>query len=585
MTKGKQTKFVFTIGGVLSGLGKGITTASIGLLLKQKGYSVTAIKIDPYISLDAGTMRPVEHGETFVTADGAEIDQDVGNYERFLDVDLTRANNITSGKIYQAVIDNERAFKYQGRDAEMFPDVINEVKRQIYGPAENYDVCLVEIGGTTGDLENLPFLHAAREIAREHDAVFIMVTYLPFLRNVGELKTKPTQHAVAALRSVGIFPDFIVTRNEVPLDQPRRETIAIRCFVDQENIIDNCDTDLIYKIPMKFEEERLADKIVKKLHLRVRRANMVSWNRFTSGLLKPKQEIRIGLIGKYFRHGQATHKDVYVSVNEAILHAAAFHRVRPVIVPVDSTVIEKEGASVMENYHLDSLIGPQGWGNRGTEGIIQGITYAREAGLPYFGLCFGMQLLTVEFARNVAGLKGANSTEIDSSTPHPVIHIMPDQKKYLEKNQYGGTIRLGNWPCILKHGTLVDRIYQHAANKHDKKCVLKIQERHRHRYEFNNDYRQTLVDHGLVIAGTSPDGKLVEAVELPQSVHPFFVGTQFHPEYQSRPTRPHPLFTRFIQACIERKKLTKKKTHRRTVSRQTPSRSLPNSRDLPVSSV
>lgn len=547
----KQTKFVFTVGGVLSGLGKGITTASIGLLLKQRGYKVTAVKVDPYISLDAGTMRPVEHGETFVTADGAEIDQDVGNYERFLDVDLTRVNNITSGKIYQAVINNKRSFRYQGRDAEMFPDVIDEVKRQIYGPAEGFDVCLVEIGGTTGDLENLPFLHAAREIARERDTVFVMVTYLPFLRNVGELKTKPTQHAVTALRSVGIFPDFIVTRSEVPVDEPRLDTIASRCFVDRENIIDNSDTDLIYRIPMRFEKAGLADKIISKLHLRARKAKMTSWNRFTDGLLKPKREIRIGMIGKYFKHGGANHKDVYVSVNEAILHACAHLKVKPIIVPVDSSVVEKEGKEVMKKFELDGLIGPQGWGSRGTLGIVEGIAYARENKLPYLGLCFGMQMATIEFARHKAHITNAHSAEADPNTPDPVIHIMPDQKKYLEANQYGGTIRLGNWPCILKHGSVADQAYQEAALKEGKKCIIKIQERHRHRYEFNNDYRDRLEKAGLVVSGTSPDGKLVEIIELPQSVHPFFVASQFHPEYQSRPTRPHPLFTKFIENCIQ----------------------------------
>ena len=488
-------------------------------------------------------MRPVEHGETFVTQDGGEIDQDLGNYERFLDVNLSKANNITSGKVYQAVINNERSFLYKGRDAEMFPDVIDEIKKQIYDRAKGFDFCLVEIGGTSGDLENLPFLHAAREIGREHKAAYIMVTYLPFLRNVGELKTKPTQHAVAALRSVGIFPDVIITRNEIPLDEPRRETISKRCFVDLENIIDNPDTPCIYSIPLLFEKEKVADKILKKFRIRHKKTNLRPWINFIRNIEKPKANVRVGLVGKYFMNGTCNHRDVYVSVEEALLHAAGNLAIKPTIVPINSDDPQLDISALK----LDGLIAPQGWGSRGTEGIIKAIKYARENKIPYLGLCFGMQLATVEIARDLAKLTDANSAEIDPQTKYPVIHIMPDQAEYLKKNQYGGTIRLGAWTCVLKPGTLISKLYGHNE----------ISERHRHRYEFNNLFRDQLEKAGLIISGTSPDGQLVEAIELPQTSHPFFLGTQFHPEYLSRALNPHPIFLGFLKACREAYKLVK----------------------------
>ncbi len=547
-----KTKFIFTIGGVLSGLGKGITTASVGLLLKQRGFKVTAVKIDPYISIDAGTMRPAEHGETFVTADGGEIDQDLGNYERFLGVELSKDNNITTGKAYKGVIDKERSFAYEGRDAQIFPDLINEIKESIYKSGEGYDFCLVEVGGTTGDIENLPFLHAVREIGKENDAVYLMVTYLPFLKNVGELKTKPTQHAVAELRSVGIFPDLIITRNEIPIDQPRIETISKRCFIDEEKIIDNPDTENIYSIPLLFEKEEVADKILREFEIENGKSDLKEWKSIVDNIDNPDRKLRVGMVGKYHKHGADVHKDVYISVYEAITHAAAKLAVEIELVPIESEKLEdgKNVKIIMGKYNLDGLIGPQGWGTRGVEGIIKGIEYAREEKLPYLGLCFGMQLLTVEYARNVAGLDEANSVEVDKETAHPVVHIMPDQKKYLEKQQYGGTIRLGNWSCKIKDGTLIEKCYlEHGYEKEDGDLI--VDERHRHRYEFNNKYKDQLGEKGLVFSGVSPDGKLVEAVELPVDMHPFFVGTQFHPEYKSRVMEPHPLFIEFIKACVE----------------------------------
>jgi len=531
-------KYIFVVGGVLSGLGKGIASASIGLLLKSRGFKVTAVKIDPYVSIDAGTMRPAEHGEVFVTDDGGEIDQDIGHYERFLGTTLSKKNNITTGKVYQQVIWNERHFVYQGRDAEVIPDIINEIKRMIYEPTRGFDFAIIEIGGTTGDLENMPFLHAAREIGKERPSVYIMVTYLPFLKNIGELKTKPTQHAVARLREIGIVPDFIITRNEIPIDKPRIETIAKRCFLPEERIIDDPDIDSIYKVPLLFEEKEFAEKILE--HFSVRRTpkkDLEKWRRFVASLETKNPRVKIALVGKYVTHGANKHKDVYVSVLEAVNHAAAANKVKAEVTAIDSEQVEKEGAKILKDF--DGIIVPQGWGSRGVEGKIATARFARENKIPYLGLCFGMQMAVIEFARNICGLEKANSTEVNPNTRYPVIHIMPKQREYLAKHQYGGTIRLGTWPCKIRRGTLLHGIYQKT----------KINERHRHRYEVNNRYRRSLESKGMVISGTSPDGKLVEAVELPKSEHPFFLGTQFHPEYKSRPLDPHPVFLAFLKAC------------------------------------
>lgn len=533
----KKTNFLFTVGGVLSGLGKGITTASVGLLLKSKGFKVTAIKIDPYISIDAGTMRPAEHGETFITADGGELDQDLGNYERFLEVDLTKDNNITTGKVYQTIIENERNFYYKGRDAEMFPDVINEIKRRIYKVAKGYDFCLCEVGGTTGDLENLPFLHAAREIGRENKALYLMVTYLPFLHNVGELKTKPTQHAVVALRQVGINPDFIITRNEVPIGQNQIETISQRCFVDKKDIFDNPDTSRVADIPLRFAKEKLAERILEKLRLQPRTTKLTAWKKYVTNLNTSKNPIKVALVGKYVLHGSHEHKDVYVSVVEALRHAASKLTIKLEII----TMTGDEAALNPDKLKgIGGIIVPQGWGSRGTEGLINTIKYARINKIPYLGLCFGMQLATIEYARNVAKLKNANSIEIDQSTPFPVINLMAEQKEVLAKGLYGGTIRLGSYPCHLVDKTLIQHLYKQKV----------IFERHRHRYEFNNQFRNQLTKAGLVLSGFSPDGSLVESIELPTSNHPFFVATQFHPEFQSRPLTPHPLFLGFLKASL-----------------------------------
>ncbi len=530
-------KYIFVIGGVVSGLGKGIVASSIGMLLKSSGFKVNMVKIDPYLNVDAGTMRPQEHGETFVTEDGGEIDQDLGNYERFLNQNFSKDNNITSGKIYKTIIDNERAFKYGGRDVEMIPDVPNEIKRRFYEMEKGFDFVVVEIGGSTGDIENLPFLYAAREMGRERRAMYVLVSYVPYLKNVGELKTKPTQHAISELRSTGIIPDILITRSEIGLDKPRRETLARRCFLDDDAIFDDKDCKSIYDVPLVLEKQGILKKIFKIFKLQTsKKPKLEKWKALTKGRngILP---IRIGLVGKYVNFGQGKHADVYVSVMEALKHGGIANDVEIKIEAIDSSELDEE---VLKKY--DGIVVPQGWGSRGTEGIIEAVSIARVNKIPYLGLCFGMQMAVIEFARNVLNLKKANSEEVDAKTKYKVVHIMLDQKKYLELHQYGGTIRLGAWPCKIYKNSLLNKIYDEDL----------VQERHRHRYEFNNEYREQFEKAGMIIAGTSPDGKLVEAIELSQTVHPFFVATQFHPEYKSRPLAPHPIFTAFIKAMIKK---------------------------------
>ncbi|MFA5026200.1 MAG: CTP synthase [Candidatus Shapirobacteria bacterium] len=525
-------KYIFVVGGVVSGLGKGIVSASIGLLLKSSGFKVNHIKIDPYLNIDAGTMRPAEHGETFVTADGGEIDQDLGNYERFLNQDFSKENNITSGKIYKKIIEDERAFKYGGRDVEMIPDVPNEVKRRFYELEKGFDFVVVEVGGTTGDIENLPFLYAARDIKREREVMYVMVSYVPLLKNVGELKTKPTQHAVSELRSAGIVPDILITRSEMGLDEPRRETLARRCFLNDDSIFDDPDCDSIYKVPMILEKQGLMKQIRKHFKLKKHPTDLKAWKKMVRKMDGAKKIVKIGLVGKYVKSGKGNHKDVYVSVLEALKHGAIINGVKLEIEAIDSSNFKIED---LKKY--SGIVAPQGWGSRGVEGIIKAIKFARENRIPYLGLCFGMQMAVVEIARDLAKLEGANSIEVNPETKYPVINLMPEQEEYLKKHQYGGTIRLGNWPCKIIEGTMLEKIYGQNL----------VSERHRHRYEFNNLFKEQLDKVGLIISGTSPDGKLIEAIELKD--HPFFMGTQFHPEYRSRPLDPHPIFVSFIKAA------------------------------------
>ncbi len=540
----RTLRFVFVVGGVLSGLGKGVVTASIGNLLKYCNYKVTAIKIDPYINVDAGTMRPTEHGEIFVTEDGGEIDQDLGTYERFLDKNLSKNNNITTGKVFLNVIQKERSLEYNGRNVQLIPDISDEVKRMILEASKNCEISLVEIGGTTGDIENLVFLHAIRELSEEYPSATVMVSYLPFLKNVGELKTKPTQHAVSRLREVGLFPDFLVIRSESGIDEVRKDKLARLCFLPKENIIGDPDVETIYEIPLIFEEQKFHEKILRKLNLPVRKPANDEWKEFVKKL-GSGEKLKIGLVGKYVKYGNSEHKDVYISVVEAVKHASVVAGVNPEIVQVSSLNIEKNGVEILNELH--GIIVPGGFGSSGIEGKIEAIRYARENNIPYLGLCLGMQLAVVEFARNVCKLRGANSTEFDPNTPNPVIDIIPEQKELIEKKMYGATMRLGAWTAVLKRNSIVHKIYGKE----------KISERHRHRYEVNPKYIEVLEKSGLVFSGISPDGILMEFIELPE--HRFFVATQAHPEFKSRPTKPHPLFVAFLKACKELKNGRKKR--------------------------
>lgn len=553
-------KYIFVSGGVVSGLGKGIVSASIGMLLKSCGFKVNHIKIDPYLNIDAGNMRPAEHGETFVTSDGGEIDQDLGNYERFLNQNFSKENNITSGKVYLKVINDERAMKYEGRDVSIIPDIPNEVKRRFLELEKGFDFVVVEIGGSTGDIENLPFLYAAREMFRQRKSMYVMVSYVPFLKNVGELKTKPTQHAVSQLRATGINPDVLITRNEIPIDQPRLETLAEKCFLDDDAIFDDPDCKSIYQVPLILQKQGILRKILKHFKIKQIKPDLKDWNDFTNRVIKSKKTVKIALVGKYVQHGASKHTDVYVSVLEALRHGAAANEVNLQVDALDANNLDIDA---LETGDYQGIVVPQGWGSRGVEGKLAAIKYAREKNIPYLGLCFGMQMAVIEFARNVLKMKGANTTEADPKTKYPVVHIMPEQAEYLAKKQYGGTIRLGAWPCKIKEETKLDEAYKKYGK--DKNAAWNepgfgikktkedkvVFERHRHRYEFNNEFKKDFEKAGLVISGTSPDGKLVEAIELKN--HPFFMATQFHPEYISRPLAPHPIFVSFLKAVLEKK--------------------------------
>ena len=529
----------------MSGLGKGITAASIGLLLESRGYTVTNVKIDMYLNIDAGTIRPQEHGEVFVCDDGIETDQDLGNYERFLGKSLKRENYMTTGQVYKTVIDKERAMEYKGEDVEAIPHLTDEIIRRINvaGRANRADIVIVELGGTVGEYQNGIFYEASRilKLQRPRDVIQVHVSYLPVIKSLGELKSKPAQQSVHLLNSMGIMPDFLIARSEKEIDQKRRERLAMFCNMNDEDIIANPDLSNIYEVPIFLEKQKFSDKIIKKLHLKKRNKNnkLRQWKRFIEKLNNPEKEIKIAMVGKYFATGNFTLTDSYLCVMEALKHAGAVVGVKVVVEAISTDDIEDcEVGERLKEYA--GIIVPQGWGSRGVEGKLATVKYARENKIPYLGLCFGMQMAVIEYARNVLGLEGANSEEVDSKTKHSVIHVMPDQKKYLEKHQYGGTIRLGAWPCVIKSNSLLEKIY--GKNE--------IMERHRHRYEFNNEYRERLERMGLIISGTSPDGKLVEAVEIKD--HPFFVGTQFHPEYKSRPLDPHPIFVGFLKAAKEK---------------------------------
>lgn len=532
-------KYIFVSGGVISGIGKGIATASIALLLKSAGYKVVPLKMDPYLNVDAGTMNPMEHGEVFVLDDGTETDQDLGHYERFLGESLNKNSIATQGSIYLSVIQRERNLEYGGACVDLVPSVTEEIIKRIQaaGRDKGADIVLIEIGGTTGEYQNLLFLEANRllKLKKHDDVIHVHVTFLPVPRFLGEMKSKPAQMSVRDLNSVGIQPDIILARAERPLDQSRIKKLAISSGLEVEDIISAPDVNCVYQVPVDFEKGNLTTRILKKLKLRRKNEDLKEWKGFLKKVERSKKEVKIGIAGKYFATGDFTLADSYISVIEAVKHAAFNLGFKPEITWIDSGKAEKNPA-ILEGYQ--GIIVPGGFGSRDIEGKILAIKYCRENKIPYLGLCYGMQLAVVEYAKNVLGMKEANTTEIDSGTPFPVIHIMPEQEKKLLKKDYGATMRLGAWECILASDSLAEKLYGKS----------KILERHRHRYEFNNKYLKEFTKKGLFISGTSPDRKLVEIVELPD--HPFFIGTQFHPELKSRPLSPHPLFLGFIQKAV-----------------------------------
>jgi CTP synthase len=538
-----MVNYIIVTGGVISGLGKGITTASIGKILQLHGYKVTAIKIDPYMNCDAGTLRPTEHGEVWVTEDGGEIDQDLGHYERFLDINIPKYHNITTGQVYGAVIDKERKGKYLGKTVQPIPHVTDEIKHRIRRPAleEKPDFVLVEIGGTVGDYENVLFLEAVRQMRLDGDKVlYIHVTYVPVLETLGEAKTKPTQHSVKLLREIGIQADFIIARTEEPLDTPRKEKIAMFCNVHQEDVISDSNVENVYGVTLLFEEQDLCKKILHKLNLRRDKNEMQSWEKFIKKINRLKKEIHIGIVGKYFDIGSYKLSDSYISVIEAVKHAAWNNNLRPRIEWIDSKVFEKHPEKISTLDQVDGIIVPGGFGLSGVEGKIATISYVREQKIPYLGLCLGMQLAVVEYAQNVCGLERANSREVDKDTPHAVIDFIPEQIKLIRESRYGATMRLGSYPAILKKGTVVHQLYGKTT----------VHERHRHRYEVNPEYISILEEHGVIFSGKSPNGILMEFMELAN--HPYFVATQAHPEFKSRPMSPAPLFNGLIKTAKKR---------------------------------
>jgi CTP synthase len=531
-----MAKYIFVTGGVVSGIGKGIIATSLGRLLKNRGLKVFLQKFDPYINVDPGTMSPYQHGEVFVTKDGAETDLDLGHYERFIDEELTQTANITSGRLYQSVINKERRGDYLGATVQVIPHITDEIKAKVYAAAQESgaDVVITEIGGTVGDIESLPFLEAARQVHSENDrdaVVFVHTVLVPKVPGSGELKTKPTQHSYKELMSLGIKPNIIVTRSEDPITQEARKKIAMFCDVRETAIIESTNVDNVYELPLLFQKQGFDEYVLHKLNLSTPAADMREWVNMIETIKHLKHTVKIAIVGKYVQL-----HDAYLSVSESLKHAGYPLGSHVEISWVNS---EKLNANNLDQQlkNVDGILVPGGFGGRGIEGKIMAARYAREHKVPYFGVCLGMQIAVIEFARNVCGLEGANSVEWDDDTPHPVIHLMPDQNNVIDM---GGTLRLGNWPCRLKANTKTQAAYQE----------INIVERHRHRYEFNNAYRNVMAEKGLVFSGLSPDDYLVEITEL--SDHPWFVGCQFHPEFKSRPNRPHPLFAGFVKAAFER---------------------------------
>lgn len=533
-----MAKYIFVSGGVISGLGKGITTASLAAILEARGYVVSPMKVDMYLNIDAGTIRPSEHGEVFVTVDGVETDQDLGNYERFIQRPLHRANYVTTGQVYAEVLRRERAFEYEGEDVETIPHITDEIISRFEAAEKGADVVIVELGGTVGEYQNGIFFEATRilKMRRPHDVLHVHVAYLPIPGNLGEMKTKPVQQSVRMLNSMGIQPDIVVGRATQEMDDKRKERIALFCNVPKECVVSNPDVGSIYEIPLILEDQKVGDRVCEVFGFEKRKAQLGPWKKLVKTIHESTEPVKIAMVGKYFNTGSHVLTDVYISVIEAVKHASWSVSRKPVLTWIDAEEIEKNGAAKML-AGFDGIIVPGGFGKRGIEGIIEAVKYAREKKIPYYGLCLGMQLATIEFARNVAKIKDAHTTEVDAKTVAPVVHVMPEQAKRMLKKEYGGTMRLGSWDCTLQKGTISRTAYGKD----------KISERHRHRYEFNNEYRETLEKKGLIVAGTTPDGQLVEIIELKN--HPFFVGVQFHPEFQSSPLKPHPLFVAFVKVA------------------------------------
>ncbi len=539
----KMTKYIFVTGGVVSSLGKGITAASLGRLLKSRGYRVTIQKFDPYINIDPGTMSPYQHGEVFVTDDGAETDLDLGHYERFIDINLSKNSNVTTGKIYQSVINKERRGDYLGGTVQVIPHITNAIKERVFlvGKQDNADFVITEIGGTVGDIESLPFLEAIRQVKKEvgrNDVLYIHVTLVPYISAAGELKTKPTQHSVKELRSIGISPDIIVCRSEKPISKEMRDKMAMFCDVDPDAVIQNLTAKSIYQVPMLMEEQHLDSIVLRKLGMEDRPKDMSGWHDMVARIMKKyDRKVTIAVVGKYVEL-----QDAYISINESLRHAAVANEAELDIKWVNAEKIEGDTTDMAQLMQgVDGILVPGGFGNRGIEGKIKAIQYARENKVPFLGICLGMQCAVIEFARHVCAMADANCSEFAPESTHPVIDLMPEQ---LDVEDMGGTMRLGLYPCKVYPDTLTLKAYNKEL----------IYERHRHRYEFNNAFREDIIGNGLKLGGTLPNGRLVEIIELPESVHPWFLGAQFHPEFKSRPTNPHPLFRDFIAAALREQK-------------------------------
>ena len=535
-----NTKYIFVTGGVVSSLGKGITAASLGRLLKSRGYRVTIQKFDPYINIDPGTRSPYQRGVVFVTDDGAETDLDLGHYERFIDINLSKNSNTTTGKIYQSVINKERRGDYLGGTVQVIPHITNEIKERVFrvGQQDNADFVITEIGGTVGDIESLPFLEAIRQVKKDvgkNDVLYIHVTLVPYISAAGELKTKPTQHSVKELRSIGISPDIIVCRSEKPISKEMREKMAMFCDVDPDAVIQNLTARSIYEVPMLMEEQGLDTIVLRKLEMEDKPKDMQGWHDMVARILKKyDKKVTIAVVGKY-----VALQDAYISITESLRHAAVANEAELDIHWVNAEEIEADDTDMSKVMAgVDGILVPGGFGNRGIEGKIKAIQYAREHKIPFFGICLGMQCAVIEFARHVCGMADANSSEFNPNSTHPVIDLMPEQ---IDVEDLGGTMRLGLYPCKVYPDTLTSKAYNAEL----------IYERHRHRYEFNNAFREEIVGKGLVLGGTLPNGRLVEIVELPESEHPWFLGAQFHPEFKSRPTNPHPLFREFVGAAVK----------------------------------